>query len=468
MTVSEAVEPEVAPPAPRDTRRELAEEFLRGSGIEIGALHLRMAMPEGALVRYVDRMSVADLRAHYPELAELDLAPVDVVDDGELLTTFAEESLDFIIANHFMEHCEDPIRTIQTHVGKLRPGGVLFYAVPDKRYTFDFRRPRTPLAHVIDDHEHGPELSRHEHYLEWQRLVSEPHLKPEDPELIARAEAVEAEGYSIHFHVWTQADLVELMLHCHERFGTFEIEAVRRRSLENIVVLRKHASPADWSPPMPVAVPQATAPDPQPAPPSAELRAELITLLARLEVRRLLEIGCGDFDWIRDIASHVELYTGVDRDFDAVLCDRIEHGGPRRRFLVREVTRDPLPHADLVLCRDVLAHLDEENAPRALDAILRTRARYLLATAEAGDRPGSLQPMALRSPISMPAPVEVLGGATGAGEGGGPLALLDLDEIRANLPGRSLPTGPVDTGNGHGGEPARPTEHDLDGDRHAG
>ncbi len=107
---------------------------------------------------------------------------------------------------------------------------MLFYAVPDKRYTFDFRRPRTPLSHVVSDHENGPEASRSDHYLEWVLLVDSRR----------DAKELEAEGYSIHFHVWTQADLVQLMLHCHERFGNFEMEAVRRHEIENIVVLKKH------------------------------------------------------------------------------------------------------------------------------------------------------------------------------------------------------------------------------------
>jgi len=230
------------PPSPlRDTRRELADEFFRGSGIEIGALHLPMALPDDASVRYVDRMTVPDLRAHYPELEGAALAPVDIVDDGELLSTIDDESVDFVIANHFLEHCEDPIRTIETHLGKLRPGGVLFYAVPDQRYTFDFRRPATPLSHVVADHENGPEASRFEHYLEWASLVYPAGAEPPN-ELSARQHAADLErsGYSIHFHVWTQRDLLELMLHCHERLGSFEIEAVRRVGLENIVVLRKH------------------------------------------------------------------------------------------------------------------------------------------------------------------------------------------------------------------------------------
>ena len=57
-------------PAPvfLDARREFAERFLAGEGLEIGALHLPLRTPARAHVRYVDRMSVEDLRAEYAEL----------------------------------------------------------------------------------------------------------------------------------------------------------------------------------------------------------------------------------------------------------------------------------------------------------------------------------------------------------------------------------------------------------------
>ncbi|MGP0035544.1 MAG: hypothetical protein ACLP4R_13330, partial [Solirubrobacteraceae bacterium] len=108
------------------------------------------------------------------------------------------------------------------------------------RYTFDFRRPRTPLSHLIADHEDGGHGSRREHYLEWARLVyPDDDGPPHEQTARAQAAAIVATSYSIHFHVWTQADLLELMLDCHERLGSFDIEAVRRVGLENIVILRK-------------------------------------------------------------------------------------------------------------------------------------------------------------------------------------------------------------------------------------
>jgi predicted SAM-dependent methyltransferase len=249
-------------PAPvfLDARREFAERFLAGEGLEIGALHLPLRTPARARVRYVDRMSVEDLRAEYAELAEWDLTPVDVIDDGELLSTIPEASQDFIVANHFLEHCEDPIRTIEAHLGKLRPGGVLFYAVPDKRYTFDSRRPPTPLEHVVADHERGPERSRREHYEEWTRLVVDGEA-PAGAEgdvfedwAAQRARELEEDAYSIHMHVWTQAEFLELILHCRDRSdGAFDIEAASRQGIEFIVVLRKDGPP-------PVAPPAAPPP----------------------------------------------------------------------------------------------------------------------------------------------------------------------------------------------------------------
>jgi O-antigen biosynthesis protein len=254
-TVTGPAQPEgplEAPPAHADTRTQLATEFLRGSGLEIGAMNWPLAVPSGVQVTYVDHMSVEDQRTAHPEL---EVARVDVIDDGERLETFVEESVDFIIANHFMEHTEDPIGTIETHLNKLRPGGILFYAVPDKRYTFDFRRPRTTLDHLIADYEHGPEASRWDHFLEWERMVYEPGTAPPDEQQVRRKAAEdEATGYSIHFHVWTQADLLELLLYCQERFGAFDIEAFTRRSIENIAVLRRHGQ---W---VPASSPETTRP----------------------------------------------------------------------------------------------------------------------------------------------------------------------------------------------------------------
>lgn len=260
-----------SPPIRYDARGQFAAHFLAGDGIEIGPLHLPLAMPPHAHPRYVDRMKVDELRSEYPELADWNLTEVDIVDDGELLTTIAAESQDFIVANHFLEHTENPIGTIETHLGKLKPGGVLFYAVPDKRFTFDFRRPVTPLEHMERDYDEGPEGSRSQHYLEWASLVADEEspsvgtAEEASSETWASQKAKELEDakYSIHMHVWTQAEFLALILACRARLGdAFDIEAAAHQGIEFMVVLRKagvSAAPPPALPPPPAPARQASA-----------------------------------------------------------------------------------------------------------------------------------------------------------------------------------------------------------------
>jgi predicted SAM-dependent methyltransferase len=220
-------------PVPRN-RREVARRYLRGDGIEIGALHNPLEVPRSAHVRYVDHLTVNELREHYPELADEPLVDVDVVDDGERLATIGDTTQDFVIANHFLEHCEEPLGALGNMIRVLRPGGVLYLAVPDKRYTFDVDRPVTTTDHLLQDHREGPEASRRSHYEEWARLVD----KVDAPE--AHATALLERGYSIHFHAWTQAELLELLqTGARELMLEFDIELMLKNGHEVIFVLRK-------------------------------------------------------------------------------------------------------------------------------------------------------------------------------------------------------------------------------------
>lgn len=218
----------------------LAPAYLRGCGIEIGALFNPQPLPRGAKVRYVDRMPVAALRRQYPDLADQPLVPVHIIDNGETLATIGDESHDFVIANHFLEHCEDPIGAVTNMIRVLRPGGVLHLAIPDKRFTFDRDRPVTTLAHLQADHERGPESTRAAHYEEYVRCVH----KPASEQLAASQTADLMErGYSIHFHVWTQREILELLLHLAPGLS-FDFEAACRHDHEFVVVLRKHGRAA--------------------------------------------------------------------------------------------------------------------------------------------------------------------------------------------------------------------------------
>lgn len=114
-------------------RESIANAYLVGNGIEIGPLHNPLRVPPQARVQYVDRMPVAQLREQYPELHRDRLVSADIIDDGERLESVQDASQDFVIANHFLEHCQNPIETISNMLRVLKPGGVLYICIPDKR-----------------------------------------------------------------------------------------------------------------------------------------------------------------------------------------------------------------------------------------------------------------------------------------------------------------------------------------------
>lgn len=216
-------------------RKAIARAYLRGSGLEIGALHNPLKVPPAARVRYVDKLGDADLRREYPELKDKPLVHVDIVDDGETLATVADGSQDFVIANHFIEHCENPIGALGHMLRVLKVGGFLYLAIPDKRYTFDRERPVTTIEHLMRDFHEGPGWSRRGHYEEWARLVD----KIADPAARERqVETLLARRAAIHFHVWTQAELVDLVAAL-RRLWPFDVELMFKRDNEVLFILRK-------------------------------------------------------------------------------------------------------------------------------------------------------------------------------------------------------------------------------------
>jgi predicted SAM-dependent methyltransferase len=217
-------------------RLGLASHYLKGSGLEIGALHNPLSVAADTTVRYVDRMSREALYTHYPELRSDELIEPDVIANGEALEGFANESEDFIIANHFLEHTQDPIDTLKNFARVLRPGGILYLALPDKNATFDRDRELTTFEHLARDHDEGPQHSRHDHFVEWVRLKE----KCDEKSLDERVRHLEKTDYSIHFHVWDPLTFVSFLSRAIPGYDLpIEIIALLTDREEFIVILRR-------------------------------------------------------------------------------------------------------------------------------------------------------------------------------------------------------------------------------------
>jgi SAM-dependent methyltransferase len=216
-------------------RTFLAHQYIKGSGIEIGAAQFPVHLPKKAKVRYVDLFTEEDIRKAWPIYKKLDIVHIDVVDDAEKLSKFKPGSLDFIIANHFLEHCLDPIGTLINMTKKLRSGGVLFFAIPDKRYTFDKDRDITPYEHLLEEHSDKTKKFLWEHTVEFFTLA-----EPYDGDIEKRAREVIESGFRIHYHVWTSRELIDLFTRLRADFNLkLEIKAMISSGNEAIFILSK-------------------------------------------------------------------------------------------------------------------------------------------------------------------------------------------------------------------------------------
>ena len=223
-------------------RVTIARHYISGSGIEIGAMDLPLKVPKNSSVKYLDRCSREDSVKIFPYLAGK-LVPVDIIDDGEILATVPNSSQDFIIANHFIEHTQNPISTIENLLRVIYPGGVVFMAIPDKRFTFDHLRKNTSLEHFCKDYEEGPSWSEQHDYYDFVKFT-EHGIGKSDEEIGLVIEDLKERNFSIHFHVWDHTSMLEMFLMLKSKYNfPFEIvlaQAPTNDGNESIFILKKN------------------------------------------------------------------------------------------------------------------------------------------------------------------------------------------------------------------------------------
>ncbi len=132
----------------------------KGVGLEIGpGPYPVMPKRDGFRVEIVDCVSRTELvekfKDHKIQVQEIE--EVDHLWTGQTYSelTGKENHYDWIVACHVIEHTPDLIAFIQDCETVLNETGVLALVVPDKRYCFDYHRPLSGLARVVDSHTAG-------------------------------------------------------------------------------------------------------------------------------------------------------------------------------------------------------------------------------------------------------------------------------------------------------------------------
>jgi SAM-dependent methyltransferase len=180
-------------------------QHLHGQGVEIGGLWKKFKVKSSAKVWYIDRLSADDLAKQYAEVEGKIVVP-DIVADGEALPL---RDLDFIIASHVLEHLPSPLKALRSWYDSLRSGGTLLLKVPDKRFTFDRNRERTPLQHLVDEFEDPDRIDVRAHYADWVERVD--GKAAGTAEFNRHLHSLMEMNYSIHYHAWIDQDLRDII-----------------------------------------------------------------------------------------------------------------------------------------------------------------------------------------------------------------------------------------------------------------
>ncbi len=179
---------ETVPTAERRTCMPLAQEFCQGRGLEIGAA----SYSDFGVDAWNLDLTPEPLPAYRTEQMRYNggVSPIHIVGFGEALP-IGSNSQDFLLASHVLEHTPDPIGTLVEWDRVIRPGGVLFLIIPHKERTPDRVRPRTALAHVIEDYYTKQTPTTHR---ETDGFLTPPAL------------------HTPHYHAWITVDFLEVVV----------------------------------------------------------------------------------------------------------------------------------------------------------------------------------------------------------------------------------------------------------------
>ena len=114
---------------------------------------------------------------------------------------------------------------------------------------------------------------------------------------------------------------------------------------------------------------------------TALLRQGIEALLVDKKITSMLDIPCGDFNWMNEVNLKGVDYIGADIVEDLIAANRSNFKDKRNvSFEVLDIIRDKLPKCDLIFCRDCLVHLSNKEIHQALSNIKSSGSRFLLTT----------------------------------------------------------------------------------------
>ncbi|HVW01798.1 MAG TPA: methyltransferase domain-containing protein [Planctomycetaceae bacterium] len=128
------------------------------------------------------------------------------------LHEIANQTYDFVVSSHTLEHIANPLRALEEWLRVLKDGGLLVIVVPHRDGTFDHRREITPLDHMVEDYDRSTREDDLTHLDEILKL----HDLERDPpagefEAFGERSRENLHYRCLHHHVFSTRSLIMLL-----------------------------------------------------------------------------------------------------------------------------------------------------------------------------------------------------------------------------------------------------------------
>jgi SAM-dependent methyltransferase len=88
-----------------------------------------------------------------------------------------------------------------------------------------------------------------------------------------------------------------------------------------------------------------------------EVRLFLREIIDEFNIKTILDLGCGDWNWFRLVDLSNINYEGWDADVDMISSNQSNYGKDNISFKTYDIVLSDYPEVDLIICRDVLFHM---------------------------------------------------------------------------------------------------------------
>ena len=111
-------------------------------------------------------------------------------------------------------------------------------------------------------------------------------------------------------------------------------------------------------------------------------------VIKKHNIKSILDLGCGDWNWFSEVDLSGCHYTGWDADELMIANNQSKYGAENINFFVKDIFNNEYPQVDLIICRDVLFHVEFELSIKLINDA-KQKTNFFLSTCFRGEKSNS-------------------------------------------------------------------------------